>query len=221
MPDAPPPSSRFLTRRAFRHEPEDVRRQALIDATLDAVADLGLAGANVREVAARASVTPGLIRHYFLSKDRLVEAAYNAFATEMTGEVRRQVGEGRPAERLERLVRAYCSEPLASSRHIAIWAAFVGAAHTDAAMARVHREGYRSFRQLLEDILADLWAERSVDAETALIRRQAIAVNAIIDGIWLEVSLDRTAFDGIDIVALALESVFAVLRLPHDRKNIS
>ena len=73
-----------MTRRTFRHEPEAVRRRALIDATLDAVADLGLAGATVREVAARASVTPGLIRRYFLSKDRLVEAAYAAFVDEMT-----------------------------------------------------------------------------------------------------------------------------------------
>lgn len=217
MSDAPDPSGRLLTRRAFRHEPEDVRRQALIDATLDAVADLGLAGANVREVAARASVTPGLIRHYFQSKDRLVEAAYSTFAAEMIGDVRRQVGEGQPAERLERLVRASCSEPLASSRHIAIWAAFVGAAHNDEAMARIHRDGYRSFRQLLEEIIADLWTERGTDPKTALIRRQAIAVNAIIDGIWLEVSLDRTAFDGIDIVALALQSVVAILRLPHER----
>ena len=206
-----------MSRRAFHHEPEDVRKQALIDATLDAVADLGLSGANVREVAARASVTPGLIRHYFQSKDRLVEAAYAAFVAAMMADMHRQVGEGSPAERLERLVRASCSEPVANSRHIAIWAAFVGAAHADAAMARVHRDGYRSFRQLLEDIITDLWTERGIDAETALVARQAIAVNAVIDGIWLEVSLDRAAFDGIDIPVLALESVLAILRSPTNR----
>ena len=210
-----------MTRRAFHHEPEDVRRQALINATLDAVADLGLPGANVREVAARASVTPGLIRHYFLSKDRLVEAAYTAFITEMIAEVRRQVGGGDPTERLERLVRASCSEPLASSRHIAIWAAFVGAAHADAALARVHRDGYRSFRLLLEEIIADLWTERGADAGATRIRQQAIAVNAVIDGIWLEVSLDRAVFDDIDIMALAVESIFAILHLPTGEDSFS
>ncbi len=221
MSDAPHSPKRLMTRRAFHHEPEDVRRQALIDATLDAVADLGLPGANVREVAARASVTPGLIRHYFQSKDRLVEAAYTAFIAEMIAEVRRQVGEGQPTERLERLVRASCSEPLASSRHIAIWAAFVGAAHGDATMARVHREGYRSFRQLLEEIITALWVERGIDVETARIRQQAIAVNAIIDGIWLEVSLERAVFEGIDIMALAVESIFAILHLPTGKDGLS
>ncbi|MEM8948899.1 MAG: TetR family transcriptional regulator C-terminal domain-containing protein [Pseudomonadota bacterium] len=206
-----------MSRRAFQHQPEDVRRQALIDATLDAVADLGLAGANVREVAARASVTPGLIRHYFQSKDRLVEAAYATFVAEMTEDMQRQVGEGSPADRLERLVRASCSEPIANSRHIAIWAAFVGGAHADTALARVHRDGYRAFRQLLEDIIRALWIERGIDADAALIGRQAIAVNAVIDGIWLEVSLDRAAFDGIDIPRLALDSVFAILQLPNDQ----
>ncbi len=203
-----------MTRRAFHHEPEDVRRQALIDATLDAVADLGLSGANVREVAARASVTPGLIRHYFQGKDRLVEAAYSSFITDIIADVSQQVGEGQPAERLERLVRASCSGPVANRRHIAIWAAFVGAAHANDAMARIHRDGYRSFRQLLEEIIADLWAERGIDARTDRISQQAIAINAIIDGIWLEVSLDRDAFDGIDVVALALSSVFAILQQP-------
>lgn len=208
-----------MTRRAFHHQPEEVRRRALIDATLDAVADLGLAGATVREVAARASVTPGLITHYFASKDRLVEAAYAAFVSDMTTSVRAAAGEGPPIERLARVIHACCTEPLASHRHMAIWAAFIGVAHADAAMARVHREDYRAFRLLLESIIHDIWKERGVIPKKALVARQAIAVNAIIDGIWLEVSLERRTFDDLDIETLTLESVLAVLGLPADRRG--
>ncbi|MGI9506928.1 MAG: TetR family transcriptional regulator C-terminal domain-containing protein [Geminicoccaceae bacterium] len=203
-----------MTRRSFHHEPEEVRRRALIDATLDAVADLGLAGATVREIAARASVTPGLIRRYFLSKDRLVETAYTAFVDEMTAAFRGQAGDGKPLQRLQQVVRASCTEPVASSRHIAIWAAFVGVAHVDASMARVHREGYRAFRLLLEEIIRDLWVERGVSPDPAMVSRQSIAANAVIDGIWLEVSLERATFADLDIEALALESILALLRLP-------
>ncbi len=201
-----------MTRRAFHHEPEDIRRRALIDATLDAVADLGLAGATVREVAARASVTPGLIRRYFLSKDRLVEAAYTTFIEEMNDNVRRQVGEGPPTQRLERLVRTITTEPIASNRNLAIWAAFIGVAPVDDAMARVHRDGYRAMRLTLEEIIRDLWEERGRSLDNAQITRQAIAVNAVIDGIWLEVSLERQAFSDLDIEALTLESIRAILR---------
>lgn len=206
-----------MTRRAFHHEPEAVRRRDLIDATLDAVADLGLAGATVREVAARASVTPGLIRRYFLSKDRLVETAYATFINEMTSDVRRQLGDGQPADKLRRLVRASCTEPVASSRNIAIWAAFIGVAHVDEAMARIHREGYRSFRMLLEEIIRDIWQDRDLSADPALVRMKAIAVNALFDGIWLEVSLERKAFDDLDIEAITLESILAVLHQPSSQ----
>lgn len=201
-----------MTRRAFHHEPEDIRRRALIDATLNAVADLGLAGATVREVAARASVTPGLIRRYFLSKDRLVEAAYATFIEEMNDDVCKQVGEGPPAERLERLVRAISTEPIASSRNLAIWAAFIGVAPVDDAMARVHREGYRAMRLTLEDIIRDGSEERGCALGDAQITRHAIAANAVIDGIWLEVSLERQAFADLDIEALTLRSIRAILR---------
>ncbi|MGH7003342.1 MAG: TetR family transcriptional regulator, partial [Alphaproteobacteria bacterium] len=49
------------TRKSFRREGEDKRREDLIAATLQCVAENGLSGATVREIALRADVTPGLI----------------------------------------------------------------------------------------------------------------------------------------------------------------
>lgn len=207
-----------MTRRAFHHEPEHVRRRALIEATLDAVADLGLAGATVREVAKRASVTPGLIRRYFLGKDQLIESAYATFINAMNNDVCGQVGTGRPAERLERLVHAITTEPVASSRHLAIWAAFIGVAPVNSAMASVHRDGYRAMRLALEEIIRDGAQAHGIALSKSMIRRQAIAANAVIDGIWLEVSLDRQAFSDLDIEALTLESIRAILRWPSSGK---
>ena len=79
--------------------------------------------------------------------------------------------------------------------------------------AAVHRDDYRAFRQVLEDIIRDVWTAHGRLVDAAGIRRQAIAVNAVIDGIWLEVSLERAAFDDMDINALALESILALLGL--------
>lgn len=196
-----------------------MRRQALITATLDAVADLGLAGATVREVAARASVTPGLIRRYFLSKDRLVEAAYKAFIDDMMSAIQAQVGDGTPSERLKRLALAFCTEPVAGSRNIAIWAAFIGVVPGESAVAAVHRDGYHAFRLLLEEIIRDLLEDAGHRPDATLVSRRAIAANALIDGIWLEVSLDRDAFEGIDIETLALEGLEAVIHLHADRSD--
>ena len=44
---------------------QEVRREALIRATLDCLAEAGSDGASVRKIAARANVSIGLINHYF------------------------------------------------------------------------------------------------------------------------------------------------------------
>ena len=63
-------------RRKFRREGEERRRDALIAAALDLVSEGGPEAATVRAIAERAGVTPGLIRHYFRTKEDLTRAAY-------------------------------------------------------------------------------------------------------------------------------------------------
>ncbi len=209
-----------MTRRAFHHEPEEVRQNDLITAMLDAVADLGLTGATVREVSWRAGVTPGLIRRYFVSKERLVEAAYRTFIGDMTKQVEAAIGDGPALTRLARLVSASVTPPVADGRMLAIWAAFIGTVNADAEMAKVHREGYRAYRALLENLVRDVAAEKGTTAHAGTVRRQAIALNALIDGLWLEISLAGDDFSRDDIVRLALDGVAALLGIePADLRG--
>ena len=71
-------------RRTFRREGEAQRREDLVAAALDCIAEGGPLGATVRAIAERAGVTPGLIRHYFNTKEDLISAAYSALMTGMT-----------------------------------------------------------------------------------------------------------------------------------------
>jgi len=50
-------------------------REALLRATISVVADSGLRALTYREVAARAGVSHGLVRHHFGSRDQLIAAA--------------------------------------------------------------------------------------------------------------------------------------------------
>lgn len=203
-----------MPRRSFHREPEEVRQHALIAAMLDCIAERGLAGATVREVAERAGVTQGLIRRYFLSKDRLIEAAYRVFMDEMTRTVAQATGTGNAQARLARIVAASVSPPVTSSRNLFIWAAFVGTIHTDPVMAAVHRDGYLDFRKVLEGAIIAVLEARGLAAHRTVVRRHAIAVNALIDGIWLEISLAGDDFADIDIVRVALDATSAILGIP-------
>ena len=73
----------IVARKPFRREGEDQRRRELVEATLAVIAEHGLDHATVREIALRAGVTPGLIRHYFSGKEELVIAAYRQHAETM------------------------------------------------------------------------------------------------------------------------------------------
>ncbi|MCJ9673516.1 TetR family transcriptional regulator, partial [Neorhizobium sp. SHOUNA12B] len=73
-----------MNRRTYHRASEAERREDLIAATLDCIAEFGIQGATVRQIAMRAGVTGGLIRHYFSSKDQMLQAAYRKVMAGMT-----------------------------------------------------------------------------------------------------------------------------------------
>ena len=200
-----------MTRRTFHREPEAVRQQDLIAATLDSVAELGLAGATVREVSYRAGVTPGLIRRYFDNKERLVAAAYKSFIADLIKAAEAGCGDGPALSRLAGLIRACVTAPVADGRTLSIWAAFIGAVHSDPVMAEVHRDGYQAFRDLIERLVAEVMSERGVALSAVEIHRRAIVLNALLDGLWIEISMGGDDFSRLDVDRIALDSVATLL----------
>ena len=200
-----------MTRRSFHHEPEEVRQRDLIAATLDSIAELGIAGATVREVSYRAGVTPGLIRRYFDNKERLVAAAYRTFISDLTASAEAGCGEGTARSRLAGLIRASVTAPVADGRTLSIWAAFIGTVNSDPVMAETHRQGYQAFRDLIEQLVGEVLAERGEPASAEVVRTHAIVLNAMLDGLWIEISMGGDDFSRVDVVRIALDSVATLL----------
>lgn len=202
-----------MARRPYHREPEAVRQHDLIEATLDCIAEFGLAGATVREVALKAGVTPGLIRRYFMTKERLVEAAYAKLSDDISTAINSAIGEGAASLRLARFIRASLTAPVVDSKTLSLWAAFISAVNIDAGMAAIHRDGYRGFRQRAEGLIYDLTVERGLIPLPALVYSQSIAINALIDGLWIEFSISPNEFQAIDIVPFAQECAARLLGL--------
>jgi TetR/AcrR family transcriptional repressor of bet genes len=197
-------------RRKFRREGEERRREALIAAAVDLVAENGSAGATVRAIADRAGVTPGLIRHYFQTKEDLTRAAYAEVMGRMTGASVAAVAESaapNPAAQLAAFVLASLRPPVASITAVGLWAGFIHQAQRDHAMRETHRTTYLDYRDRLEAMIAAL--PREVDA--ARLRADAIACNAVIDGLWLEISTLPEAFEPGEVERIALSALGAIL----------
>ena len=204
MPDQP----------KFARLGEDARREALIAAMLDLVAEHGVGGATVRAVAARAGVTPGLIRHYFGSKEALTRAAYAQVMTAMTRDAERmmEAAPDRPEARLAAFVGASLVAPVVDPQAMGLWAGFLHEMRADAQMRAAHATHYLQFRHLLQDLIADLPRGAAEDAPSqAALRAAAIACNGVIDGLWLEGCALPEAFAPGELARIGVRAVGAIL----------
>ncbi|WP_137870462.1 TetR family transcriptional regulator C-terminal domain-containing protein [Sphingopyxis sp. 2PD] len=191
-------------RQAFTRESADARRADLIEATAAVLAEHGLAGTNVRAICAKAGVSPGLLRHYFDGIDDLVAATYQATSDRMDAIFAAAVaGAGAdPHARLTAYLTASFRPPVTDPELLGAWTAFWALARSDARMAEIHAESYAGYRARLGELLTACGAR---DAE-----RLAIMLTAMVDGLWLELSLDAGSFGAEAAVAMIERAVAAL-----------
>lgn len=197
-------------RRSYRRESEETRREALILAALDLVAEGGFQAATVRAIAERAGVTPGLIRHYFSGKEDLTRAAYRFMMDRMTADnvAALNAAPDCPLGRLAMFVTASLRPPVMAPLRLALWAGFLQLIRSDDDMRTVHEQTYLGYRNILESLIAAL-PRPAVSA--ARCRADAIACNAVIDGLWMEGSALPDSFGPGELEVIGLRTVSAIL----------
>lgn len=203
-----------MGRANFVREEADVRRQSLIAACAACLAEDGAKGASVRAICRRAGVSAGLLTHYFDGIDDLVLATYRATGrtvSAVTGAAVVAAGSD-PRARLEAYVTASLRPPVLDPQLLATWLAFWSLTKSDPAVGVLHGELYAEFRLGLEALLRDCQGA-GVGQDT--LRLQAIAITALVDGLWLELCLDqRGPFTPAEAERLALGVLDGLLAGP-------
>jgi TetR/AcrR family transcriptional regulator, transcriptional repressor of bet genes len=207
-----PGQQRQMNRVASR-EPADVRRQSLIDAAADCLAERGASGTSVRAICAKAGVSPGLLRHYFDGIDALIAETYRGVVARVSMTLDKAAAQGGddPRARLVAFVTASFRPPIADPRLLATWLAFWSLVKTDAAIAAIHSESYGDYRRQLEGLLVGTGLS---PAEAGPV---AIALTALVDGLWLELSLDPSTFTAEQASAMVTRWLDTLLERPRFR----
>ncbi len=179
----------YNSRMSERQRP-DVRRQGLIEATARCLAERGAAGTSVRAICARAGVSPGLLRHYFAGVSAAIAETYRWTGGRVQDALDAAVAAAGadPRARLLAYLTASFRPPIATGELLATWLAFWSLSRSDPAIATVHAEIYRDFRRGIERLIAE------ARPDLADVRLPAVALTALIDGLWLELSLGNAPF---------------------------
>jgi TetR/AcrR family transcriptional regulator, transcriptional repressor of bet genes len=194
----------------FRRASPTVRREALIEATLACLRKHGHEGASARRIAAEAGVSAGLITHHFPSMSALVAASYEALAMSLLSSIRkhaREVG-ATPRERLRRFFEASFAPALLEPGLFNAWIVFWSMIAHDEEVRAVQDRTYVAYRAALESLLGQLRAAESVPAFK--LRPAGIALSALLDGLWIEASLNPRAFKPAEAVALCEDWIHAL-----------
>jgi transcriptional repressor BetI len=176
----------------FSREQPEVRRRLLIEASIRALAKGGIQGFTIERICREAGVSKGLVGHYFDGKDALLAAVYRTSLYEPVMAQLAAAPAGNAAARLRFMIDQNFMASVFDKANLLVWLSLWGEAATNPALNREHRTLYRTLRQTLSDAMAAVAAERGVSTDTEALARNLIA---LIDGLWLEWSLDDTAVD--------------------------
>lgn len=197
-------------RRPYQRETEDRRRDDLILAVLDLVSEGGTGAATVRAIAERAGVTPGLVRHYFGDKDSLMRAAYGRLMGSLVDPCAQAAAAAGPdpVQQLAAYLSAALDAASLDGRTVSVWAAYIHQTRHDATLRQAHEAGYLAFRDRLEALI------NALPSCPMPPRNAAIAINALLDGLWLEGGLLPQGFAQGEVQAIALAAAARLLDLP-------
>lgn len=173
------------------------RRAAFVEAALDCLAEHGLAGTTVRRISERAGVAPGLLTHYFAGKDALIAAAYEALGKRFDRHFDDEIGAAGsdPVAKLTAFLAASFRAPNLDQRILRIWVNFWSLTVTDPRIREIHARNYAGYRARVAALVRDAVTSRGHRMTVAQAEAAAIGVSAILDGLWLELCLDSSAFD--------------------------
>ncbi len=178
-----------------RLDVKESRRTQLIEATIDCLARYGFAEFTLAQVARTARLSQGIVNFYFRSKEALLIETLRFMAAEYeqfwTGALRRAGPE--PADKLAAMIAADFDPVIASRKKVTVWYAFWGEARWRPEYLKICQALSESYftetRALCRDIV-EARGHDSTDPDWV-----ARGLNAMIDGLWLDILTSPKAVD--------------------------
>jgi AcrR family transcriptional regulator len=188
------------------------REEAVLDAAIEAIAELGLTNVRVADIAERAGIGPGHVTYYFPSKDELLVRAIRrseeAFHAQIAEQVHRVAD---PWERLRTLIELAIPDGPHDPGWI-LWLDVMASAATNPEVAASGQELEAWWRVELRRVLHD-GCDRGAfvvdDLDAAV-----LSLSAMIDGLSIRLTLGSNDITRDDVLRLVMAGCRGWLLVP-------
>jgi len=156
----------------------------------------------VRRISAEAGVSMGLINHHFHGIDALLAAAYESLAKQLLSRSRDPAlaVAGEPLESLHAFFAASFGPEALDPALFRTWLVFWSLVPHSPKLQAVRQRAYSETRATLETLLSDL--KRLPGVPAFKVGSAAIGLSALMDGLWVELSLNPLSFAPWEAVSL-------------------
>ncbi len=170
----------------------DFRRNELIDATIQSIADHGLSDTTLATIADHAGVSPGLVSHYFDGKEELLAATLRRLAKDLATDIRQRTPVGvTPLQRLHAIIDGCLESQQLRPGPMLAWRAFWAILPYNPPLASLQKMINRRFASNMRVCLRQLIQDEFVN-ETYL------GLFALIDGFWIRQFVEPESFSTSD-----------------------
>ncbi|MCO5063786.1 MAG: transcriptional regulator BetI [Rhizobiaceae bacterium] len=183
---------------------KDVRRQQLIEATIDSLARRGYSETTMADVADGAGLSRGIVNFHFESKEKLLVATLQYMSDEYAAHWRTSLEKAGdiPADQLRALVAADFDRAICTKRKLAAWCAFWGEAKSRPTYQALCGARDESYQRIFADLCHALKREAGYDFDADAI---ALALCATLEGLWLRLMMGTADLNRQGALESALE----------------
>ncbi|MGH9291809.1 MAG: TetR/AcrR family transcriptional regulator [Acidimicrobiales bacterium] len=178
----------------------EMRREEVLEATWRVLARGGIEGLNIREVAAEAGYSTGVVAHYFKNKDDVVRSALLRVWRRESERIAERTASLHGLAALDAIAAEVLPVGEQRSLEMAVWMSFWAAAIGDKELAAEQQKYYAGWRALLRRHLEEaVHLEEVADIDCHL---EAVRLAALIDGVGIQAAFEPGLLEERDMVRL-------------------
>lgn len=196
---------------------KEVRRQQLINATIDSIAKHGIAGTTVTTVTKAAGLSMGLANFHFATKQNLFEETLRFLAEEHHNhwKVSYEKANLTPVDKLRAIVAAHFHSKICNRKKIAVWYSFFGDAKARASYRKLADEIDTERRDITAELCIQIIKDGGYDNVDPV--NIAYTLEGLYDGLWLNILMYPEEFSRSDMT-LRIENYLSLV-FPRHFKN--